>query len=337
MKTIVDFIPDLPQKPYRNGFNKPEGIVGHSTGILQITNDTVERNRRVFTSAYVKKRGAFVHFFVDHLGVWQAADLRYRAAGAGSKSNPRHIHIELCDTKNPEHFAAAYKNYINLIVSLMRKYGWKPQRRGSLWTHGEVAQYLGGTNHNDPAPLFRYHGLTIDQFYKDVQAAYDGKTVSAAEPAVKWGAGMTKSQIIQLQRALMKLGYDLSKYGDDGMYGKETANAVMIYERRHDIPADGHADPAVLKSILEAAAALKPDDQKPAKEVVARLVSGTFANEEDRNATADKLAKETGWKVYKSGCKELRIATGIFKTEASIRKAKEIMEKYMKVVYVKYE
>lgn len=64
-----------------------------------------------------------------------------------------------------------------------------------------------------------------------------------------------------------------------------------------------------------------------------------FANEEDRNAIANKLAKETGLVIYEVGFQELRIvtATGIFKTEQSIRKATAIMKQYVKVVLVKCE
>ncbi|MFK2824117.1 N-acetylmuramoyl-L-alanine amidase [Bacillus sp. B190/17] len=337
MNIIVDFIEGLPQRNYRHGFNKPEGIVAHSTGIMNMTNDTVARNRRVFTPSYVRKRGAFVHGFVDHESYWQSADYRYIAHGAGTTANRRFIHIELCETKNREHFLQSYKNFIGVIVDIMKTYGWKPERQQTLWTHGEVASILGGTTHNDPFPYFNYHDITINQFYKDVKTAYEGKTMSIDYPGVKWGSGLTEEQIVQLQRALITLGYDLSQYGDDGIYGKETANAVMIYERRHHESADGHADPAIFAAILADAENVTQRKQKPEEKIFARLVSGTFATEEDRNQTADKIAKETGWTIYKAGCMELRIATGTFTTEESVRKAENIMKKYVKVVYVKYE
>lgn len=42
-----------------------------------------------------------------------------------------------------------------------------------------------------------------------------------------------------LQRSLMQLGYDLSKYADDGDYGKETFDAVMQFQNDNGLIANG--------------------------------------------------------------------------------------------------
>lgn len=46
----------------------------------------------------------------------------------------------------------------------------------------------------------------------------------------------------ELQADLMKLGYDLPKYGADGDFGSETEKAVRHFQQEHQLPEDGVMD-----------------------------------------------------------------------------------------------
>ena len=42
--------------------------------------------------------------------------------------------------------------------------------------------------------------------------------------------GSKGKKVVQLQESLVKLGYELPKYGADGDYGKETETAVLQFK-----------------------------------------------------------------------------------------------------------
>lgn len=65
--------------------------------------------------------------------------------------------------------------------------------------------------------------------------------------------GMKGDDVIALQNALMKLGFNLPKYGADGDYGNETIIAVKAFQKKYNLTADGVAGPktfAQLKKLL---------------------------------------------------------------------------------------
>ena len=64
--------------------------------------------------------------------------------------------------------------------------------------------------------------------------------------------GMTGIDVRKMQETLIKLGYDLGPDGADGDFGRNTYNAVVKFQRDHDLEADGEAGPLTLKAIDEA-------------------------------------------------------------------------------------
>ena len=55
--------------------------------------------------------------------------------------------------------------------------------------------------------------------------------------------GMKGDDVIALQNALMKLGFNLPRYGADGDYGNETITAVKAFQKKYNLTADGVAGP----------------------------------------------------------------------------------------------
>lgn len=75
---------------------------------------------------------------------------------------------------------------------------------------------------------------------------YDGKADDIEPEKITLGSRVIKkgtqgSDVKELQEDLMKLGYDLPKYGADGECGKETVNAIKLFQDDHDLEADGEA------------------------------------------------------------------------------------------------
>ena len=61
--------------------------------------------------------------------------------------------------------------------------------------------------------------------------------------------GMRGEDVRKLQMRLMELGYSLPKYGADGEYGKETAEAVKAFQLDRGLTADGIAGEATLDAL----------------------------------------------------------------------------------------
>ncbi|MEH7076670.1 peptidoglycan recognition protein family protein [Neobacillus drentensis] len=156
---------------YRNGYGEVEGVVAHETA----------NNSSTITGeiAYMVRnhQSAFVHAFADSSRVIEIHTPNYGAWGAGSYANQRFVHIELVRENSFDKFARSINNYANYIVSVLYDYNLplvnaEKTGVGTLWSHGAVSKYLGGTNHSDPHAYFKKWGYSWDQFVQLVTAKY---------------------------------------------------------------------------------------------------------------------------------------------------------------------
>ena len=53
-----------------------------------------------------------------------------------------------------------------------------------------------------------------------------------------------------IQRALIRQGYDLGRFGADGAMGPLTRHAIAAFEAAHGLKADGEPDSAFIKTLL---------------------------------------------------------------------------------------
>lgn len=123
------------------------------------------------------------------------------------------------------------------------------------------SKYLTGDNYLMPGDILLYDNhhaaanVTVGKSvkgnytYHDVIAdpyAYRPTPTPTPEPT-KLGDRVLKygdkgPDVKELQADLMKLGYDLPKYGTDGDFGKETEKAVRKFQQEHGLPEDGVMD-----------------------------------------------------------------------------------------------
>ena len=85
-------------------------------------------------------------------------------------------------------------------------------------------------------------------------------TNSNTSPITTLRRGSSGAEVKELQENLIKLGYDLGRYGADGDYGAATQNAVRAFQKKEDLDADGIAGPITLKAIDVAIAKLNNTD-----------------------------------------------------------------------------
>ena len=69
-----------------------------------------------------------------------------------------------------------------------------------------------------------------------------------------------------MQEALLKLGYDLGKWGCDGDFGDCTDLALRAFQKAAKVDVDGQCGPITLGALREALSAL--EDEKPVGKTV---------------------------------------------------------------------
>jgi N-acetylmuramoyl-L-alanine amidase CwlA len=172
-----NYIPNLPQIPFRNGVGQFEGIVMHSTAVY---GDSALGERNYECSHY---QDAFVHAFSDPHSTIETANPNFIAYGAGPTANQRYLHSELCQVKNDgsdqskADFKASYDNWVNYAAQRLydRKLGVTcacKEGTGTVWQHYNVTEWLGGSTHVDPMDYLVTWGVTWEQVIADIQAKY---------------------------------------------------------------------------------------------------------------------------------------------------------------------
>ena len=121
------------------------------------------------------------------------------------------------------------------------------------------SKYVNGDDYLLPGDILLYDnhhaatnitkGKKVEYTYHDVIAHLDDyKPGPPPKPEpVKLGDRVLKygdegEDVKELQKDLMRLGYDLPKYGADGDFGSETERAVKHFQQEHGLPEDGVMD-----------------------------------------------------------------------------------------------
>lgn len=118
--------------------------------------------------------------------------------GSGSKGsgNNTHIGVEMCEPATIKYTGGAtwveigdgsntkavvlanYKYAVEYFALRCKQFGLDPLKDGVVISHAEGHARGYASNHGDPEHLWKYFGLTMDQFRKDVRAMMDGGAVS---------------------------------------------------------------------------------------------------------------------------------------------------------------
>ncbi|MEO1098761.1 MAG: DUF4157 domain-containing protein [Bacteroidota bacterium] len=87
------------------------------------------------------------------------------------------------------------------------------------------------------------HDLTADRFSGNerLEAAYDD------ERYIRFGS--KGEHVVKLQESLVEIGYDLPKFGADGIFGKETYSAVKTFQRDFGLAIDGIVGPKTMGTL----------------------------------------------------------------------------------------
>ena len=151
--------------------------------------------------------------------------------------------------------AAQMAAYVRLCAALVNAYGLTSAR---VLAHREVCAPVG--RKIDPT------GIAMPDFRAQVARVAEGlkrptrggiirvlrpkftlgRVLVEAKPGEK---PMSGGDVRAVQRRLQELGHELPKWGADGVYGDETADAVEIEQRRAKLTPDRKVGPATTKAL----------------------------------------------------------------------------------------
>lgn len=131
---------------YRYG--RPEGVVVHETAN---PNDSVAGEINYAQNHY---ENAFVHSYVSDNQIVNVANTNLKCWGSGYYGNQRFIQFETIEVHTQYAFAAELNNAAYYTAYLLKEYNLAPSladgNGGTVWSHHDVTNYLGGTDHTDP-------------------------------------------------------------------------------------------------------------------------------------------------------------------------------------------
>lgn len=104
-----------------------------------------------------------------------------------------------------------------------------------------------------PSPIVRTPKSTYDINYPDIPQP---KTAPVA-PKTIFGIGDRGSEVLEIQKLLVKLGYNVGKKGADGIFGPATEAAVKQFQSTHGIKVSGRVGPPTKGKLATVASAPK--------------------------------------------------------------------------------
>ena len=131
---------------------------GNSRPNMIVVHETANRNDSIWGEINFERatyENAFVHAFVDANNIIQISNTDHEAWGAAYPANGRAVQFEQVEVYGGWNFARELMNAAYYTAYNMKRYGLTPSLAqsngtGTLWSHHNVSQYLGGTDHADP-------------------------------------------------------------------------------------------------------------------------------------------------------------------------------------------
>lgn len=249
--------------------DKVRFIVSHSTGN---PGSTAYGNRNYFDRS---QPSSSAHTFIDDQYILEIIPLSEKAWHVqynktadnrlfGDDANDAAIGVELCYGGRIS-FRQAYDRYVWYHAYLCDAFSLNP-------TEDIVAHTtLDPSRRSDPLDVFRQNGLTWSVFIDDVREVLanefkgnsgtpaDRSDTGHAAPSLVKGVsirlplrnGDKGTFVKELQQDLIRAGFSLPRYGADGMYGDETQNAVMRFQKQYGLQVDGLAGTNTLNRLDE--------------------------------------------------------------------------------------
>ncbi|KRM20954.1 KxYKxGKxW signal domain protein [Latilactobacillus graminis DSM 20719] len=168
---------------YKTSDKKPTGVVIHYTDNPNNYSARNEANYEINGGW----QSAFVHTFIDAGTILNIHNTDFGAWGCGPVGNKYFTQFEMVTARNFNDFAKTTSYSAWYTAYLLKKYNLTPTLAqahngvGTIWTHHDVTQYLGGTDHTDPDAYFAKYGYSTSQFFGLVMHYYNQMKVNIGD------------------------------------------------------------------------------------------------------------------------------------------------------------
>ena len=143
---------------------------------------------------------------------------------------------------------------------------------------GDVLLY---ENHH--AAINVTYGKYVDKTHPSTPEPAPSVTISLGSRILK--NGMSGSDVVTLQKALITLGYDCGKWGADGDFGDATELAVRRFQTQNDLTVDGEVGPKTIAALKRNLELLKEQISQPK---YVQIVGGNCYVRADPTVESDK-------------------------------------------------
>lgn len=182
---------------YQTADGKPTGVVFHYTD--NATNYSARNEADYEINGGWKS--AFVHTFIDAGTILNIHDISKGCWGSGPQGNKYFVQFELVTARNSDEFARSVNNAAYYVAYLAHHFNWPltlaSNGVGTIWTHHNVTEFLGGTDHTDPDAYLAKHGYNTTQFLDLVKAHYNNKDEFAYYDVSGYKSKSNKATITQ--------------------------------------------------------------------------------------------------------------------------------------------
>jgi peptidoglycan hydrolase-like protein with peptidoglycan-binding domain len=159
--------------------------------------------------------------------------------------------------------------------------------------------YISAQNTNTVAAYRNYltkfpkgaYRVNAERALAKLGAPVEGSVESAAQ--VEAGLRITVSQKVAVQRELTRLGYNT--YGADGVWGKNTRNAIATWQRDRGYTVSGYVTAAQLKLLAKGTVVTPPVEDPPAGNLSAAQVEADLRLTRTQRTTIQKQLTALGY------------------------------------------
>lgn len=247
-----------------------------------------------YTQYTSSKQKAKALYWREHATrVWDCAGMAegiYEiATGTCVDTKARYIYASWCDTKGSGMIPTKYRvpgaavfwsdssagsiHHIGYLIEPVTS--GKPEGDWYITEARGVMYGVVRTKLNSRKP--NYWGLMTK--YYDYSEYLDGtnepsKTTLLGDRTLK--NGCEGDDVKELQSGLIRLGYDLGRWGADGDFGDCTEEAVRTFQRHHGLSVDGIAGPQTISTLETVLASIEAaaDDAPEADKLLVQIVGG---------------------------------------------------------------
>lgn len=156
---------------------------------------------------------------------------------------------------------AGYVGHVEMVGEISGSKVWLYGHGSSRPKRHEMTAYNKQRYNSKTSTKVGNKGLIKVRRHKDFAGITADPVVSTLGERILKN-GMSGGDVVELQRALIELGYSCGSWGADGDYGDATEMAVRKFQAEHACEVDGEAGPETIGALKAAIQATIPDTPK---------------------------------------------------------------------------